>query len=84
MMGKRIIIMAPVLVVFSDMSNSKKPCPGGAGVMSGKKKPGSARGSGSGTQTLSSMEHLQDEYSVKELNKVPTLIEQYPDLFPRG
>ena len=60
-------------------------CPGGLGSMLGKKKTGSSSGSGSGgTQTLSSLPHLHSEYSVKTLNKIPTLLEEYPELFPRG
>jgi hypothetical protein len=65
---------------------SNKHCPAGAGAMVNKKKSGGSSGGGSsgGTQTLSSLPYLQEEYSVKELNKIPTLIQEYPELFPRG
>ena len=59
-------------------------CPGGLGSMLGKKKTGSSSGGSGGTQTLSSLPHLHSEYSVKTLNKIPTLLEEYPELFPRG
>lgn len=36
------------------------------------------------TQTLSSLPVLSEQYPVRELNKVPTVMQQYPDLFPRG
>lgn len=68
------------------MSQKQSHCPGGVGALLGKKSPSSAGAAPNRpqTQTLSSLSHLCKQYSVKDLNKVPSLLEEYPELFPRG